>query len=217
MTHSRTELFVNLDTLSKICIFILLGKTHTYATSAKSSDLQHGKNGSVFHCPSFSKIHLRWHEFHPFTHYNSSGKTLEGDLPRFMQNAFNICCPNLQMHNERVNISSSCEMEILIRQNHDDNAVVHFPIFSNRGEKEQFERRFIALFHSPGPAVLKFVRGLGSFSAGFLYVLKNWWKLILISLLHAILAGMIIWALVCILTKTSLLFIIFFFFFKIKN
>ena len=47
----------------------------------------------------------------------------------------NTCCPRAQIASEMLNITSSCEMEILIRQNHDDNPTVHFPIFSNRGEK----------------------------------------------------------------------------------
>ena len=176
---------------------ILLGSLHNGETKAKAVGFQRGKNESDYHCPSFKEIKLRWHDFDPFTHYNSSSKSLEGHLERFMRNAFNTCCPRVQIASEMLNITSSCEMEILIRQNHDDNPTVHFPIFSNRGEKEQFERRFIALFDSPGPAVLKFSRGLDSTSTGFTHLLNNTWKLILVSILHAILAGIVMWALVC--------------------
>lgn len=70
-------------------------------------------------------------------------------------------------------------------------------LYFDFARKEQFERRFIALFDSPGPAVLKFTRGLESYSTGFLHLLKYMWKLILICLLHATLAGMGIWLLVC--------------------
>ncbi|KAL9979008.1 hypothetical protein ACROYT_G016598 [Oculina patagonica] len=178
-----------------MCILILLGNAHRGETNAEVVGFKHGKNESGYHCPSFNEIMLRWHEFDPFTHYNSSSKKLEGHLVRFMRNAFNTCCPAVQLIEEKVNATSSCEMEILIRQNHDDNPTVHFPIFSNRGEKEQFERRFIALFDSPGPAVLKFSRGLDSSSTGLTHLLNNMWKLILVCLLHAVIAGITVWAL----------------------
>lgn len=197
MTHARIQSFVNFYILSKICILILLEKVHKCESKVGVTGLRHGTNGSGYHCPSFTKIKLRWHEFHPFTHFNPSSKSLGGHLIRFMTNAFNTCCPTVQFTEERVNVTSSGEMEVLIRQNSDDILAAHFPIFSNRGEKEQFERRFIALFDSPGPAVLKFTRGLESYSTGFLHLLKYMWKLILICLLHATLAGMGIWLLVC--------------------
>ena len=171
-------------------------------TSAELSGLPNTKNDSTFHCPSFETVRLHWQDFHPFTHYNSSSKSLEGDLSRYMNTALNACCPRLRIYDEKINITSSCEMEILIRRNHDKNPVIHFPIFSNKGETEQLQRRFVALFHSPGPAVLKFGHGSDPFSNGFLYLLKNVWALVLISFLHALLAGIIIWALVRTLKQT---------------
>ncbi|CAH3167157.1 unnamed protein product [Pocillopora meandrina] len=180
---------------SKICILIWFGKVYVCGTSAELSGLPNTKNGSTFHCPSFETVRLHWQDFHPFTHYNSSSKSLEGDLSRYMNTALNACCPRLRIYDEKINITSSCEMEILIRRNHDKNPVIHFPIFSNKGETEQLQRRFVALFHSPGPAVLKFGHGSDPFSNRFLYLLKNVWALVLISFLHALLAGIIIWAL----------------------
>lgn len=197
MGYTATKSLFTSRVLNKICILVLLGNVHSGETNAEVVGFKHGINESGYHCPSFNEIKLRWHEFDPFTHYNSSTKSLEGHLVRFMRNAFNTCCPVVQIAEERVNVSSSCEMEILIRQNHDDNPTVYFPIFSNRAEKEQFERRFIALFDSPGPAVLKLGRGLDSSSTGLLHLLNNMWKLILICLLHAVLAGIVVWALVC--------------------
>ena len=196
ITHFRTEVLVNLDMFSKICILIWFGKVYVCGTSAELSGLPNTKNGSTFHCPSFETVRLHWQDFHPFTHYNSSSKSLEGDLSRYMNTALNACCPRLRIYDEKINITSSCEMEILIRRNHDKNPVIHFPIFSNKGETEQLQRRFVALFHSPGPAVLKFGHGSDPFSNRFLYLLKNVWALVLISFLHALLAGIIIWALV---------------------
>lgn len=197
MIHVKTQSSLAVHVLNKICILSLLGKVNSCDSKADVVGLQHGTNESDFHCPSFNEMKLRWHEFHPFTHYNSSRKILEGRLVYFMRNAFNTCCPIVEISDERVNVTSSCDMEILIRQYHDDDPTVHFPIFSNRGEKEQFDRRFIALFDSPGPAVLKFSRGLDSSLTGFPYLLNNTWKLILICFLHAVIAGMAIWALVC--------------------
>ena len=196
ITHFRTEVLVNLDMFSKICILIWFGKVYVCGTSAELSGLPDTKNDSTFHCPSFETVRLHWQDFHPFTHYNSSSKSLEGDLSRYMNTALNACCPRLRIYDEKINITSSCEMEILIRRNHDKNPVIHFPIFSNKGETEQLQRRFVALFHSPGPAVLKFGHGSDPFSNRFLYLLKNVWALVLISFLHALLAGIIIWALV---------------------
>lgn len=194
---------------SKICILIWFGKVYVCGTSAELSGLPNTKNGSTFHCPSFETVRLHWQDFHPFTHYNSSSKSLEGDLSRYMNTALNACCPRLRIYDEKINITSSCEMEILIRRNHDKNPVIHFPIFSNKGETEQLQRRFVALFHSPGPAVLKFGHGSDPFSNRFLYLLKNVWALVLISFLHALLAGIIIWALVRTLKQTrNLLFMV---------
>lgn len=180
-----------------ISFLIWLGNVDSGETKAEVLGFQHGVNKSGFHCPSFNEIKLRWLDFDPFTHYNSSSKRLEGHLVRFMRSAFGTCCPSVQFVDERLNITSSLEMEIFIRQNHDHSPTVHFPIFSNKDDKEQFERRFIPLFDSPGPAVLKFARGLDSTSTGSTHLLKDTWKLILICLLHAILAGIVIWALVC--------------------
>ena len=108
-----------------------------------------------------------------------------------------ICCPNLEIIHEKVDINSSCEMEILIRQTAPDEPRVYFPIFANRGDGEQFERRFLGLFDSPGPAVLKVNHGITSSSNEILYFLKDVWTIVVISFLHAVLAGMIIWYLVC--------------------
>lgn len=177
----------------KLYILILLGKLHSCETKADVV----GTNESDFHCPSFDEVRLRWHDSHPFTHYNSSSKILEGRLVRFMRRAVNTCCAVVQITGERVNVTSSYDMEILIRKYHVDDPTVHFPIFSNRGKKQQFDRRFIALFDSPGPAALKFSRGLDSSLTGFAYLLKNRWKLILICFLHPVLAGMAMWGLVC--------------------
>ena len=62
-----------------------------------------------------------------------------------------ICCPNLEIIHEKVDINSSCEMEILIRHTAPDEPRVYFPIFANRGDGEQFERRFLGLFDSRRP------------------------------------------------------------------
>ena len=155
-------------------------------------------NGSTYFCQSLGKIILRWHEFHPFTHYNSSSEALEGNLIHYMTKALNICSPNLEIiHHEKVDINSSCEMAILIRHTAPDEPRVYFPIFANRGDGEQFERRFLGLFDSPGPAVLKVNHGITSSSNEILYFLKDVWTIVVISFLHAVLAGMIIWYLVC--------------------
>ena len=192
MAYTGTQ---NVHTLSKIVVFILLEQFRTFRTAADV--INHGNNGSFYRCPSFNKIILRWHEFHPFTHYNSSSKALEGTLVHYMKKALNICCPNLQIVQKKVNINSSCEMEILIRQSVADTPIVHFPIFANRGEKERYERRFLGLFDSPGPAVLKINHGISSSSNEFIFLLNDLWKLVMVSLLHATFAGMIIWLLVC--------------------
>lgn len=200
MTRAGTQ---NFHVLGKIEILILLLQSHTFSGTT-AAVINHGKNGSDYHCPSFSKVHLKWHEFHPFTHYNLSSKTLEGDLIRYIRKALNICCPTLQILEEKVDINSSCEMEIHIRQNTAFEPTVHFPIFANKGEEEQFERSFIELFDSPGPAVLKINQESSSSPNGLLYLLRDVWKLIVISLLHAVLAGMVIWAVVCISTNVIL-------------
>lgn len=181
MTHARTmQSFIAVHALNKLCILILLCKLHSHETKAHGAGLQHGTNESDYHCPSFNDIRLRWHEFHPFTHYNSSSNILEGLLVDFMRIAVSMCCPIVQITGERINVTNSYDMEILIRKYNDDNPTVHFPIFSNRGEEQQFDRRFIGLFDSPGPAVLKFSRGLDSSSlTGFPFLLKNTWKLML--------------------------------------
>ena len=135
--------------------------------------------------------------FSPIYYYNSSNKLPEERLVYFMRSAVNTCCPIVQITSERVNVTSSYDLEILIRTCHDDHPTVYFPIFSNRGEKQQFDRRFLSLFDSPGPAVLEFSRGPDSSLSGFPYLLKNTWKLMLIFFLHPLLAGMAMWALVC--------------------
>ena len=112
-------------------------------------------NGSTYVCPSLGKIILRWHEFHPFTHYNSSSKALEGNLIHYMRKALNICCPNLEIIHEKVDINSSCEMAILIRHTAPDEPRVYFPIFANREDGEQFERRFLGLFDPQAPQFWK--------------------------------------------------------------
>ena len=168
--------------LQNVCSFIETVGVSTYRN-----------NGSTYFCPSFGKITLHWHEFHPFTHYNSSSKALEGNLIHYMRKALNICCPNLEIIHEKVDINSSCEMEILIRQTAPDEPRVYFPIFANRVDGEQFERRFLGLFDSPGPAVLKVNYGIALSSNEILYFPKDMWTIVVISFLHVVLAGIIIW------------------------
>ena len=186
---------MNFSALGKIFTIVLLQNVCNFRATVGVSTYRN--NGSTYFCPSFGKITLRWHEFHPFTHYNSSSKALEGNLVHYMRKALNICCPNLEIIHEKVDINSSCEMEILIRQTAPDEPRVYFPIFANRGDGEQFERRFLGLFDSPGPAVLKVNHGIASSSNEILYFLKDVWTIVVISFLHAVLAGMIIWYLVC--------------------
>lgn len=191
---------LNFSALGKIFTIVLLQNVCNFRATVGVS--AYNNNGSTYSCPSFGKITLRWHEFHPFTHYNSSSKALEGNLKHYMRKALNICCPNLEIIHEKVDINSSCEMEILIRQTAPDEPRVYFPIFANRGDGEQFERRFLGLFDSPGPAILKLNHGITSSANEILYFLKNVWAIVVISFLHAVLAGMIIWYLV----RTSKLF-----------
>lgn len=97
MTLVRTpQSFLVVYAVNKL-ILILLGKLHSCQTKADVV----GTNESDFHCPSFNEIRLRWHEFHPFTHYNSSSKILEGHLVNFMSSAVNTCCPIVQITGER--------------------------------------------------------------------------------------------------------------------
>ena len=106
-------------------------------------------NGSTYFCPSFGKITLRWHEFHPFTHYNSSSKALEGNLIHYMRKALNICCPNLEIIHEKVDINSSYETEILIRHTAPGEPRVYFPIFANR--PASVDNTFLDLLNSSYP------------------------------------------------------------------
>lgn len=130
MTHARTlQSFIAVHALNKLCISTLLCKLPSHETKAHGAGLQYGTNESDYHCPSFDEIRLRWHEFHPFTHYNSSNNILEGLLVDFMRIALSTCCPIVQITDERINVTNSYDMEILIRKYHDDNPTVHFPIF----------------------------------------------------------------------------------------
>lgn len=126
ITHFRTEVLVNLDMFSKTYILIWFGKVHLCGKSTKLSVLPNTENCTTFHSPSFDTVRLYWHDFHPFAYHNSSSKSLQGDLPRFMKTALNTCCPRLRIYDEKMNITSSCEMEILIRRNLDKNPVFHF-------------------------------------------------------------------------------------------
>ena len=140
---------MNFSALGKIFTIVLLQNVCNFRATVGVSTYRN--NGNTYFCPSFGKIALRWHEFHPFTHYNSSSKALEGNLVHYMRKALNICCPNLEIIHEKVDINSSCEMEILIRHTAPDEPRVYFPIFANRGDGEQFERRFLGLFDSRRP------------------------------------------------------------------
>ena len=79
---------LNLSELGKIFTIVLLQNVCNFKEIVGVSTYRN--NGSTYFCPSFGKITLRWHEFHPFTHYNSSSNALEGNLIHYMRKALNI-------------------------------------------------------------------------------------------------------------------------------
>ena len=84
----RQKGVLNLSELGKIFTIVLLQNVCNFKEIVGVSTYRN--NGSTYFCPSFGKITLRWHEFHPFTHYNSSSKALEGNLIHYMRKALNI-------------------------------------------------------------------------------------------------------------------------------
>ena len=56
-------------------------------------------------------------------------RLLKGILYIIIRKALNICCPNFEIIHEKVDINSSCEMEILICQTAPDEPRVYFPDF----------------------------------------------------------------------------------------
>ena len=86
---------------------------------------------------------------------------------------------------------------MLIRKDRSSYLSLYFPVFANKKETEQYQRPFIGLYNSPGPAVLVPVaEGAGINSSFSVNVVKKSWKLLLLAFVMAAFFGIVIWALV---------------------
>ena len=144
---------MNFSALGKIFTIVLLQNVCNFRATVGVSTYRN--NGSTYFCPSFGKITLRWHEFHPFTHYNSSSKALEGNLVHYMRKALNICCPNLEIIHEKVDINSSCEMEILIRHTAPDEPSIFSDFCQPRRWWTVWKKIFRTVWFSKAPQFWK--------------------------------------------------------------
>ncbi|XP_031553796.1 uncharacterized protein LOC116290828 [Actinia tenebrosa] len=151
-------------------------------------------------CPSILNITINWIELMPFLffslEYNNKTGLAAGYLPYYMQRASNKCgCPMMSFNYQRMNISSSEEMEIKIRSSlRTTTPELYFPIFANRKESTQFQRPFLALFQSPGPAVVEVEVGSWSENVASINMVMQTWPILSVCLLFGILAGFIVWA-----------------------
>ena len=196
--HYGKKSVLNLSALGKIFTIVLLQNVCNFRETVGLSPYRN--NGSTYFCPSFGKITLRWYEFHPFTHYNSSSKALEGNLIHYMRKALNIDIYVLSKFGDH---SWKSRYQQLLWDGDPD------PPYSTRRTKyifrflptdeivNSFKEDFSDCLILEGPAVLKVNHGIASSSNETLYFLKEVWTIVVISFSHAVLAGMIIWYLVC--------------------
>jgi nitrate reductase NapE component len=157
-------------------------------------------NTSVF-CPSILNITVNWIELIPFLwidwkRNNFTG--LVGYLPAYTGIAAHKCgCPMLYFNYRQMNISSSEEIEIKIRESLRSTVPeLYFPVFANRKESTQYQRPFLALFQSPGPAVIQLNLGSWEENISSLNMILQTWPILSVFLLLGILAGFIVWAIV---------------------
>ncbi|EDO46632.1 predicted protein [Nematostella vectensis] len=147
-------------------------------------------------CPqSFPNLTINWLPFMPHIEQNASGG-VDGDLHNYFTKAqFQCNCPQTNLLFNKLNVSSSSAMEIEIRRTpYNTPPELFFPVVANRKEDKHFQRKFLELYISPGPAIVKFKFGSWDEKLGPLQLFQNSAPYLIICVLLAIVAGFVVWA-----------------------
>ena len=175
--------------LSKLILLLILefSATATATNIASSSSL----------CPHSTSSVVHWLAYPPEIQRSVRTGNLSGYLIDYIAAVLPTCCPTLKLNYSEMNVTSSEELEMSIRKDRSSYLSLYFPVFANKKETEQYQRPFIGLYNSPGPAVLVPVaEGAGISSSFSVNVVKKSWKLLLLAFVMAAFFGIVIWALV---------------------
>ena len=152
-------------------------------------------------CQEPNKIVFHWNTYSPEILFQNGSAA--GFLPNHLRNVLRICCTSLELSFLKMNASSSEHIEFLIRNDKSSHLSFYFPTFAQRREEVQYNRPFIALYDSPGLAILRSEQNRPSHR--ILQILFESWRYFALLILLSVSSGIVIWALV---SKTRMNFLI---------
>lgn len=140
---------------------------------------------------------VKWLAYPPEIQRDTVHKNITGDLVKYMAKVLPSCCPSAKLTYSQMNVTSSEEVEMLIRKDKSSHLSLYFPVFANKKETEQYQRPFYGLYNSPGPAVLVPMDGNGETQGSFgVSAVRKSWRLLLFAFVMAAGFGIITWFLV---------------------
>lgn len=147
------------------------------------------------YCQEPNRVVFHWNTYPPEIIPLANGSA-GGFLPSHLRKVFPICCPELKLSFHKMNATSSEHIESLIRNDSSSHLSFYFPVFAQRREEKQYGRPFIALYNSPGLAILSHDQDSGLNAKGMLKVLYQSWRYFALLILLSVTSGIVIWALV---------------------
>ena len=152
---------------------------------------------SRFNCPQPNKVVLNWVAFPPIINgWNTTTKEPTGELPETLNTVYSNCCPSLSFSYSWLSANSSQDIEISIRRDKSSQLSLYFPVFSHTKVITQYQRPYIGLYYSPGPALIILDTGENNLLDNLVVTTKASWLILAAANGLAIIYGVIMWLLV---------------------
>ena len=172
---------------------VFLVKIHFVST--KETQRYYG----ALNCPQSKTIVLKWVPFPPSVlRWNITTDKIYGELSDFLTKVLPKCCPSLNYSSFMLKVNKSKDIEMAIRQDNSSYLSLYFPVLAHKHDTEQYQRPYIGLYYSPGPALLTLAtEESGPFNRMTLTsVIKSSWGFL--AFIHGLtcIFGVVIWILV---------------------
>ena len=157
------------------------------------------QNSSRFSCPQPNKVVFHWTALPPEIQWNITTGEITGQLAETIDSVWSSCCPSLSFSYSRLSANSSKDIEISIRRDKSPHISLYFPVFSHTKVITQYQRPYIGLYYSPGPALVMPDRGEKSSLKTLLWVSETPWLILTAGNGLTLIFGVLMWLLVSIL------------------
>ena len=150
-------------------------------------------------CPKIIKAN--WYDIPPYIKDNGPGQEPSGLFPLLLKEIVPVCCGNCSEGDGPSMISYANRRDNLIAikdiRNFDVNDTITFPISGYKDDRlYQSEYKFMPLVSSPGVAFIVVDEPPGTSANAVFNSVLSGWPVLLLTLLMALLSGIIMWALV---------------------